>query len=71
MAHWFTHKEHGGFPVEKALIGSWSLNLYAQPDMRDIRPHSDDDQKRIVGSIGEPGTTASVRYERKTRYSIR
>ena len=22
LAHWFTHREHGGFPVEKAALGS-------------------------------------------------
>jgi hypothetical protein len=26
-AHWFTHREHGGFPVEKAALGSCDLSV--------------------------------------------
>jgi hypothetical protein len=26
-AHWFTHKEHGGFPVEKAALGCCDLSV--------------------------------------------
>ena len=25
-AHWFTHREHGGFPIEKAALGSCDLS---------------------------------------------
>jgi hypothetical protein len=27
MAHWFTHREHGGFPVEKAALGNCDLSV--------------------------------------------
>jgi hypothetical protein len=27
MAYWFTHREHGGFPVEKAALGSCDLSV--------------------------------------------
>jgi hypothetical protein len=27
MAHWFTHKEHGGFPIERAAVGSCDLSV--------------------------------------------
>jgi hypothetical protein len=27
MAHWFTQHEHGGFPVEKAALGSCDLSV--------------------------------------------
>ena len=26
-AHWFTQHEEGGFPVEKAALGSWVLHV--------------------------------------------
>jgi hypothetical protein len=27
QVHWFTHLEHGGFPVEKAAVGSCDLSV--------------------------------------------
>jgi hypothetical protein len=27
QAHWFTHLEHGGFPIEKAAIGACDLSV--------------------------------------------
>ena len=27
MAHWFTQHEHGGFPVERAALGSCDLSI--------------------------------------------
>jgi hypothetical protein len=27
LAHWFIQREHGGFPVEKAAIGSCDLSV--------------------------------------------
>jgi hypothetical protein len=27
QAHWFTHLEHGGFPIEKAALGSCDLSV--------------------------------------------
>jgi hypothetical protein len=27
MAHWFTQAEHGGFPVERAVIGPCDLSI--------------------------------------------
>jgi hypothetical protein len=26
-AYWFTHREHGGFPVERATLGSCDLSV--------------------------------------------
>ena len=26
-AHWFTHREQGGFPVEKAALGPFDLSV--------------------------------------------
>jgi hypothetical protein len=26
-AHWFTHLEHGGFPIERAALGSCDLSI--------------------------------------------
>jgi hypothetical protein len=28
MAHWFTHRERGGFPIEKAALGSCDLSVF-------------------------------------------
>jgi len=27
LAYWFTQREHGGFPVEKAAVGSCDLSV--------------------------------------------
>ena len=27
VAHWFTHREHGGFPIEKAAFGGFDLSV--------------------------------------------
>jgi hypothetical protein len=27
MTHWFTHLEHGGFPIERAALGSCDLSV--------------------------------------------
>jgi hypothetical protein len=27
LAHWFTHREGGGFPVERAALGSCDLSV--------------------------------------------
>jgi hypothetical protein len=27
IAHWFTQREHGGFPVERASLGSCDLSM--------------------------------------------
>ena len=32
MAHWIIQKEHGGFPIERAVVGSFDLSvLYVGP----------------------------------------
>lgn len=27
MAHWIIQKEHGGFPIERAVVGSFDLSV--------------------------------------------
>jgi len=28
LSHWFTHRKHGGFPIEKAALGSCDLSVF-------------------------------------------